>query len=72
MLVGEEAGKTRLLREQKQGRPWIWRGRGWDGAGAGWCRGVVWGRWEAGERQVGMTSSEMGLIVGSDSMRSEF
>lgn len=48
------------------------------GVGRGGCRGVwteqgmLWRQWEARERQVGMISSEMGLIVGSDIMRSEF
>lgn len=65
--MGEEAGKTRLLREQKPPTP-----LDMVGVAEGWCRGVVWRRWEARQRQVGMTSSEMGLIVGSHSMRSEF
>lgn len=42
------------------------------GRGAGAVQGMLWRQWEARERQVGMISSEMGLIVGSDIMRSEF
>lgn len=34
-------------------------------------KGMMWRRREARQRHVGMTSSEMGLIVGSDIMRAE-
>lgn len=39
---------------------------------AGRCRAAGWRCWEARRKQVGMSSSETGLIAGSAIMRSEF